>query len=54
MYPITILWGENPEPDAVPEKYSFNTLAERDAFILGIEQCDGWQGYEVINQEDYS
>lgn len=46
------MWGESPEPDATPKTYSFNTIPERDAFILGIEEMDGWQGYDVLEQKD--
>jgi len=45
---ITILWGENPEPDDEPVTYTFNTKAELAAFCDGIEAADGWLAYEVI------
>ena len=51
-YTITILWGESPEPDATPQKYSFNTIPERDAFILGINEMSGWQDYDCVDQKD--
>jgi len=51
-FTITIMWGESPEPDATPKTYSFNTIPERDAFILGIKEMDGWQGYDVLNQTE--
>ena len=50
-FTITIMWGESPEPDATPKTYSFNTIPERDAFILGIKEMDGWQGYDVLEQK---
>ena len=51
-FTITMMWGESPEPDATPKTYSFNTIPERDAFILGIKEMDGWQGYDVLEQKD--
>jgi len=44
---ITILWGESPEPYDEPVTYTFNTDAELQAFIDGIEAGDGWMNYEV-------
>ena len=51
-YKIRILWGESPDDGAKPTKYSFKTKAELDAFILGINEMDGWHGWEIVNQED--
>ena len=50
-YKISILWGEAPEDDAKPKTYSFKTKSELDAFILGINEMDGWQGWEIVSQE---
>lgn len=50
IHTITILWGESPEPDDKPVTYTFNTKAELQAFIDGIEACDGWMNYEVIGR----
>tara|TARA_Y100000004_G_C8707259_1_gene324339 strand:+ start:161 stop:388 length:228 start_codon:yes stop_codon:yes gene_type:complete len=48
---IGIVWGENPyNSDYELEQYSFNTKAELDAFILGINAMDGWHGYHVIGE----
>lgn len=44
---ITILWGECPQPEDEPVTYTFNTDAELQAFIDGIEAGDGWMNYEV-------
>jgi hypothetical protein len=30
-----------------PRTYRFDTPAERDAFIKGVEAMDGWGGYEI-------
>ena len=48
---IGIVWGENPHnSDYELKQYSFNTKAELDAFILGINAMDGWHGYHVIGE----
>ena len=48
-FSITILWGETPEPDAEPITYEFDTQKELNAFIHGINECDGWWGFEEID-----
>lgn len=45
---ITILWGETPEDGQKAITYKFVTTAELSAFILGIEEMDGWMGYEEV------
>ena len=45
---VSILWGECPEPDAEPVSRIFNTADELAAYMSGVEDCDGWAGYEVI------
>lgn len=30
----------------------FDTEAEKDAYIRGVEDCDGWQAYYVVDDED--
>lgn len=51
-YEITILWGKCPEPDDKPIHYAFHTLRELEAFIYGIEECDGWLAYKIIDPND--
>ena len=48
---ITILWGEAPEPDQKPVTYYFDTEEEVIAFCRGIDEMDGWQGYEIIEDD---
>jgi len=50
---ITILWGEEPEPDAKPITYIFNTKNEGMAFLNGIwEGINGaWDGYEYHHHD---
>lgn len=47
-FTISILWGENPEPEDEPIGYVFNTQVELDAFMEGVEAAEGWFDYEVI------
>jgi len=49
---VTILWGENPDIGDEGVTYEFNTLAEANAFRLGIEEMCGWLGYAEVD-EDY-
>ena len=51
-YKITILWGQCPEPHQEPITYKFETQAELNAFMLGVDEMDGWLGYEVIYSEE--
>lgn len=45
---ITILWGECPEPDDRAKTYTFNTEAEKNAFLLGVTEMDGWMGWREV------
>ena len=54
---VKIRWGEQ---ETIREKYdlsndsdcveySFETKAEKDAFLLGIDESDGWFGYDLYD-----
>ena len=47
-YSVWILWGEDPQEDQEPLQYEFNTQGELNAFLMGIEEGDGWFGYDYI------
>jgi hypothetical protein len=49
---ITILWGQCPEPHQEPITYEYKTQAELDAFCHGVDEMDGWLGYEIIYTEE--
>jgi hypothetical protein len=51
-YYATVLWGETPEPDSKPVTYTFDTLAERNAFELGMAEMDGYWGYDYATHEE--
>lgn len=40
---VRVLWGS----DEIPQSYSFNTQAEADAFLFGVDESNGWLSYEV-------
>jgi hypothetical protein len=40
---VRVLWGS----DEIPQSYSFNTQAEVDAFLFGVDESNGWLSYEV-------
>jgi|DEB0MinimDraft_10_1074344.scaffolds.fasta_scaffold73935_5 hypothetical protein len=40
---VRVLWGFHEDP----KEYSFNTQAEADAFLLGVDESNGWLCYEV-------
>ena len=48
MYTVTILWGECAEGTDTPVTYEFSTEAEREAFLWGVEEMNGWLGYETV------
>jgi hypothetical protein len=47
---VTILWGEYPEVGDKSVTYEFATLAEANAFRLGIEEMNGWLGYAEVDE----
>ena len=50
---VTILWGQNPKADGrEPIEYEFNTEGELKAFLKGIAEADGWEGWDEIEDED--
>jgi len=43
---IGIVWGEDPSNSGFDlYEYSFNTQAELDAFMHGVDEMDAWQDY---------
>lgn len=50
---VWIVWGGAPEPGATPSEYSFATEAEAEAFLLGVQEMDGWMGYEQVDGPNY-
>lgn len=44
---VKVLWGFHEQPAT----YSFKTQAEADAFLLGVDESNGWLCYEVEDDE---
>lgn len=49
---LVIHWGEMPDCGN-EEHYIFDTEAERNAFMLGVAEADGWQGWDVRREGYY-
>lgn len=49
MHSVYILWGETPYENEVPIQYEFDTPAEVEAFIYGLEQSAGWGDYTIAD-----
>lgn len=49
-YKISILWGESPNDGEESITYKFNTKLEFDAFLLGIAEMNGWNGWEEVEE----
>ena len=41
------------EADGSYEEYIFHTTKERECFLQGVAAGEGWQGYEIISEDDY-
>ena len=47
---VSILWGETPQIGDVASTYTFATQGELNAFLLGINETEGWMGYAVVEE----
>lgn len=45
-----IQWGEGNQNDKRIEIYKFDTEEEKQAFLKGIEQSNGWLAFDIIEQ----
>jgi hypothetical protein len=52
MYTLKIMWGEFTDSTTTPEVYEFSTEAEREAFLWGVEEMNGWLDYEIVEKSD--
>ena len=48
---VTIQWGEDPR-DQQTELYEFDTFAEREAFLKGVAEADGWGAWEALDWDE--
>tara|TARA_Y100001951_G_C11159035_1_gene193678 strand:+ start:426 stop:617 length:192 start_codon:yes stop_codon:yes gene_type:complete len=60
MEKITMIWGteavkgiEKPEEGYTKKTYTFDTEAEKKAFLLGVAECDGWYEYATVDELEY-
>ena len=50
---LTFLWGEDPvEEEQTPKTYTFKNEGEREAFLKGVRECEGWMGYDYFPHEE--
>ena len=47
---VEIRWGSQPEEGDEPCAYEFDTKAELDAFLDGVDAAAGWLDYEIVRQ----
>lgn len=49
---VEIIWGEyQGKDDLVHETYAFKTEGERNAFLLGAAESNGWSEYHLIGED---
>jgi DNA-directed RNA polymerase subunit RPC12/RpoP len=50
---VKIFWGtdstKDENPNLVPQEYTFNTEAEKEAFLLGVAEGQDWDEFEILN-----
>jgi hypothetical protein len=49
-YRVYVGWGECPFGEAETVLYEFDSKAELDAFLWGVEQSNGWNSYECFDE----
>lgn len=50
MFKVRIRWGSS-EPTE-PFEYEFKTVEERDAFLYGVDEGNGWMDYEIVEDDE--
>jgi hypothetical protein len=49
---VTIRFGDQDDPELSLDKtYSFATLAEADAFVMGVDESNEWLGYQILEDD---
>jgi hypothetical protein len=50
---VTIFWGESQtRQENDPCTYEFATSQELEAFLLGVDEANGWMDYEIVDIVD--
>jgi hypothetical protein len=52
-YKVSILWGSSPEPGDRTITYAYETAAELEAFIDGVDEACGWMDWDDTYPEGY-
>jgi len=54
MVSVKIRWGSNsiPEKERFVQTVEFQTQAELDAYLQGVDDMFGWADYNIIEDED--
>ena len=54
MKTVTIMWGGSsiPEEKRFVQTVEYQTQAELDAYLQGVDDMDGWADYTIIEDED--
>jgi hypothetical protein len=45
-FTVSIVWGEFTEN--IPKSYNFQSEKELEAFLLGVEEANGWMDYNAV------
>lgn len=45
---VVVVWGETPERDQEPAVYQFDCKQEANAFLIGVEEAQGRDGYAAF------
>ena len=45
-FTVSIVWGEFTEN--IPKSYNFQSEEELEAFLLGVEEANGWMDYNAV------
>jgi len=48
-FPVYVVFGDS---KACKDEFEFDTKKERDAFIMGVNACDGWMGATIYNEDE--
>ena len=50
---LTFLWSEDPVGEGqTPITYKFKNESEREAFLQGVRESEGWMGYDYFPHEE--
>jgi len=47
-FTVSIVWGEFIVNQNIPKSYTFQSEEELEAFLLGVEETNGWMDYNAV------